>query len=45
MSVTTILDYKMNEADLKKWLESKFGSAGGTPPFSYKVSTRTSPDL
>ena len=42
MSVTTVLDYKVNEADLKKWLESKFGSAaagaGGQASFSYKVS-------
>ena len=37
MSVITILDYKVNEGDLKKWLGTKFGFVDGKPRFSYKV--------
>ena len=40
MAITTVLDYKVNEADLKKWLETNIGFApGGNPLFSYKVHT------
>ena len=40
MSVETILDYKVNEGDLKKWLGTEFGFVDGNPQFSYKVVFR-----
>ena len=44
MSVTTILDYKVNEGDLKKWLGTQFGFVDGKPQFSYKVMFQLTPN-
>ena len=37
MAVTTVLSYKVNENDLKAWLEANIGFANGVPLFSYSV--------
>ena len=37
MGVMTVLDYKVNEGDLKKWLEDNIGFDGSNPKFSYEV--------
>jgi len=43
MAVTTVLDYKVNETDLKAWLDANIGSANGVPLFTYTARHPNAP--